>query len=532
VGVEVAVHIENILKITLGLAAGVLALDLILVMFILRRRFGRRLYYNKKDEATRQFEGPVQGFVAGDITVERLLSLLKTKHGQASRDAIRDLLLRQLAGNRKAVTDVLFRLGYVDIWTKEAFGSRRARQLNRHLVRGSDLPPSGKRRFAAIRRLRLFCVKRARAVAQLGQLDGKFAQVFMQEAIHDHSPYVGRANVAAMGHNREAYEISVLLGLLRQAVDGTSELNVASVKTALVRYPIAELQEFVPFLTDETPRFRFVLVDSIREICESAKITLTAADFPESLRQWFLEKAATDESVDVRARSARVIRHFHDGSAVIVLRALMLDDDEFVRMHTVRACADAYYAELMSEIARRLMDPKWRVREAAVKTLAAFGKPGRHQLAKFFLATSDRYASEQIADEMQRSGIIVEMLPGLGSQNGEFSLVNDVCAKMVRIGKTSLLTDVLNRETRMNRWDGGSQDVMVKAQYDPLKARGQLLDILLTSPTPQLEETVRALARRKEDHLSGKAQLILKSGKTQPAAVGVAAEATGGTVHA
>ncbi len=133
---------------------------------------------------------------------------------------------------------------------------------------------------------------------------------------------------------------------------------------------------------------------------------------------------------------------------------------------------------------------------------------------------------------MQRSGIIVEMLPGLGSLNGEFSLVSDVCTKMVRIGKTSLLTDVLNRETRMNRWDGGSQDAVVKAQYDPLKARGQLLDILMASPTPQLEETVRTLARRKDDQLSGKAQLILQSGTTKPAAVAVAAEATGGRVHA
>ena len=518
-------QVENILKITLVLAVGVLVLDSVLVLFILRRRLGRRLYYDNKDEARRQLEGRVADFIAGHISIERLLSLLKKRRGQASRDAIRDLLLQHLTSeNREAVTEVLYRLGYVDAWASEAFGARRARQLIRHIVDGSTLLAFGKRRFAGIRRLRLFCVRRARAVAQLGQLDAKFAQAFMQEAINDPSAYVARANVAAMGHNRDSLEISVLLSLLRQAVGGDSELNVASVKVALVRYPVAQLQEFVSFLNDENPRFRFVLVDSIREICDNTKNVLTATDLSEDLCKWFLEKGACDEDVDVRARSARVIRHFHDDGAVGALRSLMQDADEFVRLHAVRACADPYYSGLTSDLARRLIDSRWRVREAAVKTLATFGQAGRRELARFFLDTKDRYACEQIADEMQRSGIIVEMLPGLGSQNGEFALSHDVCAKMVSMGKTSLLTDVLYRETRMNRWGGAHSDTL--AGYDALKARENLLDILLAYPTEQLQDAVQSLAGRQEDQLSFKARHVLQSGAAKGAA------ASRGTVHA
>ncbi len=517
-------QVENILKITLALAAGVLALDFILVLLILRRRLGRRLYYDKKDEARRQLEGKVAEFVAGGIGIERLLSLLKTRRGQAGRDAVRDLLLRHLAdGNRKAVTEVLLRLGYVEAWAREAFGSRRARQLIRHLVDGATLPPCSKGRFARIRRLRLFCVRRSRAVAQLGQLESKFAQAFMQEAINDPSAYVARANVAAMGHNRDAFEIPVLLGLLRQAVEGENELNVTPVKAALARYPITQLQEFVAFLNDPNPLFRFVLVDTIREICDNAKVAFSAADFPEDLCRWFLEKGAHDESVDVRARSARVIRHFHGHRAVGALQNLMQDEDEFVRLHAVRACADPYYTYLKSEIAKKLIDPKWRVREAAVKTLAAFGQAGRRELAHFFLDTSDRYASEQIADEMQRSGIIVDMLPGLGSRNGEFSLANDVCTKMVTMGKTSLLTDILYRETRLNRW-GGAPDAL--SQYDAHTARERLLDILLTYPTEQLDEAMHSLADHQEDKLSARARFVLQSG------AGKGTAAAGSTIHA
>jgi len=319
-----------------------------------------------------------------------------------------------------------------------------------------------------------------------------------------------------MGRNQEMYEVPILLELLRQTTDGANELPVHSVKTALVRHPITELDQFVPFLNDPNPSFRFLLVDSIREICDAATFTLGPRNFPEQLYQWFLAQAAQDESIDVRARSARVIRYFHDGAAIRALRALLLDKNEFVRLHTIRACADPYYSELISDIGRRITDARWRVREAAVKTLATFGPAGRQHLENLFLATTDQYASEQIIEEMQRAGIIVEMLPALGSQNGDFARATAVCTKMVRMGKTSLLTDLLGHETRMARWASvtpSAEPISISAE----KARAQLLEILLASPTPELMEALRLLASREDGPLRKKAQSVLQSDAVQPA---------------
>jgi hypothetical protein len=95
---------------------------------------------------------------------------------------------------------------------------------------------------------------------------------------------------------------------------------------------------------------------------------------------------------------------------------------------------------------------------------------------------------------------------------------------MVSMGKTSLLTDVLYRETRMNRWGGAHSDTL--AGYDALKARENLLDILLAYPTEQLQDAVQLLARRQEDQLSFKARHVLQSGAAKGAA------ASRGTVHA
>ncbi|HEY6249019.1 MAG TPA: HEAT repeat domain-containing protein [Candidatus Angelobacter sp.] len=511
-------NLENLLRIVIWVALSVLAVDLVLVLFILRRRLSRWLYFNKKDMAVKRFTDPVRDFLAGNVPIEDLVSVLRSGRRRAARDAIRDLLLESLAGgNRKLVTDVLFRLGFVDAWATEAFGRRRARQLIHHIVTGERLPLMQKRKFKRVRRLRLFCVRRARAVAHLGCLDVDFAKIFMREALADPSPYVGRANVTAMGHNRELYEVPILLELLRQTAQGASELPVHSVKTALVRHAVTELDLFVPFLNDENPRFRFLLVDSIREICDAAPLQLEPRNFPEPLYQWFLERAAQDESIDVRARSARVIRHFHDAAAIGALRALLLDKNEFVRLHTVRACADPYYSELISDIGRRITDVRWLVREAAVKTLATFGRPGRQHLENLFLATNDQYASEQTIEEMQRAGIIVEMLPALGAQSGESEAAVAVCAKMVRMGKTNLLINLLSHETRLSRWASitpSAEPVAITAQ----RARAKLLEILLASPSPELMEAVRLLAGGEEGQLRMKAQSVLQSDVEKAAA--------------
>lgn len=520
---------EHLVQIVLWLAIGVLSVDFVMVVFILLRRMSRRRYFDRKDAARQEFSPPVEQFLAGGLKADELVPQVQNGRSRPARDAIQELLMGHLAAtNRSALTAVFLRLGLIDAWAGDAFGRRRGRQLIAHIVKGKPLPAGKKRRFARLRRTRIFSVTRSQAVAQLGQLDPRFAQVFIKEAMQDPSAYVGRANVAAMGRNREAFEVTVLLQALRRSLQGASQLPVFPVKTALVRYPVSQLAHFAPYLEDPNPRFRFLVVDSIREICDSSAAPLSARDFSENLIRWFLSKAPLDESIDVRARSARVIRHFHTADAAGALRALLQDPDEFVRLHTVRACADPYYTELLSDTMRRVTDNKWRVREASVKALAAVGQVGRQQLAQHFLETNDRYASEQIAEEIQRRGILADMVPALGSKNGQVMEATGVCAKLVRMGKTSLLIDLLGRETRMSQSGTGIAS-------DPFEARTRLLDILLAAPTPELIATMQNIAARKDDQLSPRVQILLQSGSFQtalPPSRSKAAAAAGARKHA
>ncbi|HKD16134.1 MAG TPA: hypothetical protein VKE71_16475, partial [Candidatus Angelobacter sp.] len=94
-------NLESLLKIVVWVALSVLAVDLVLVSFILRRRLSRWLYYNHKDAAMRRFSEPVRDFLAGKIPVEDLVAILRPARRKAARDAVRDLLLESLPGDNR-----------------------------------------------------------------------------------------------------------------------------------------------------------------------------------------------------------------------------------------------------------------------------------------------------------------------------------------------------------------------------------------------------------------------------------------------
>jgi HEAT repeat protein len=108
-----------------------------------------------------------------------------------------------------------------------------------------------------------------------------------------------------------------------------------------------------------------------------------------------------------------------------------------VRLHTVRALAKARYQAQLPSIARRLTDPNWMVREAAVRVLLGFDAVGANQLYDHFLASQDRYSREQIVDEWQRAGFIPALVQQYGrAANGRES---QVIQHLVQMGKTSYL---------------------------------------------------------------------------------------------
>jgi HEAT repeats len=477
------------------LAFGVISVDLGLVIFILCRRAARHHFYLRKDAAQKQFSKIIPEYFAGNLSLERTTPLVKAA-GQPEREAIRTLLLGSIgAKTLRQATDLLMALGFVEEWAEQAFGKRRAKELLRSIAQAeefSSLPRESRRsKTGRLHRSRMFSVSRAVAASRLGRLSPEFSSYFMQEALRDPSPYVCRMAVASIGRNQISNGVAILLEELRRSVEGETELPVRSIQTALVRHPMAELRHFTSFLNRGSPRFKFLAVDSIRRMCTNTQSFQAGyVEFPAELRRWFLDQAVRDESADVRARSAGVIGHFRDPEAMEALQLLMGDPNEFVRLHSVRACADPFYAGLFRDTLRRITDERWRVREAAVQTVASFQDTGRQQLEQFFLDTTDRYASEQICEELQRSGMALQFVLALAAPDGEASRARKVCCKFVDLGMVSLMAEELTA--------GQSLDLRI-----------QIFEILSASETPQFTDALRRIAANETDPLKLKAELLL-----------------------
>ena len=263
---------SSVTVIVKWLALTVVSLDGALVAFILYRRAIRSQFYRRQDAVLGHFSEIVAAYLTDTLPSERTTVLLKIG-GRPEREAAKKLLLGSIHANRGAVTKLLIALGFVDEWAEQAFGKQRTHELlgsmeAQSCIRRHNAPNRAAWRW--IRRLRLFSVSRAVAIGHIGRLSPEFSGVFIREALRDPSPYVTRTCVASIGHNQIPEGVSVLLEELRKAVNGETELPIRSIKTALVRYPVTELRHFTAFMDNSNPQFRFLAVDTIREICRKA----------------------------------------------------------------------------------------------------------------------------------------------------------------------------------------------------------------------------------------------------------------------
>ena len=122
--------IEDLASLVLWLLATVVSVNLLFLMFIFYRRLGRKRYYEDKDAARSRYTRVISEFVDNEIDVERAIALLDEATSRAEQDAVQEMLLAQEdANNAERISQVLFGLGYVERWSRQAFGRSRTKAL-------------------------------------------------------------------------------------------------------------------------------------------------------------------------------------------------------------------------------------------------------------------------------------------------------------------------------------------------------------------------------------------------------------------
>ncbi len=457
--------IEHISAVVIALVLLILLANGVLIALTIVRRQRRERYFQRIDGLRARFGPVIAGVLAQKIDYQSGLALLREISGLD-----RDYVLEQLSMGREprpAEVPILRQLcqdlGLVQVWQRQLAGRFDVASMRDALNR-----PEG-----VLQRVgRLSFLLRARSAGYLGTIRHQPSWPLLVKALDDPHTDVQGVAVRALSAIAEPQSFSALVNRLNEAVlNPASRVSLRSVKSALISFPLRQATGLLPCLTHAHRRIRFLATDIIREMVEGKAaaeedFALPPAAWAPELTETFLTRLCFDENPDVRARAAPVIAYLGDTRSTPVLLTLLDDTQWFVRLHTLHALAKRKYLPQAAEISRRLTDPHWMVREAAARALLVFGRVGVDQLSVHFLSTQDRYSREQIADEMQRAGLI----PTLLAQYAEgASRETQVLGLLAQMGKTSYLLTLLkassDRSLRKKFLEnfGGNADSQIKA---------------------------------------------------------------------
>jgi HEAT repeat protein len=439
--------IEHIYDVVSAIVIIVLLGTGALIIMAIARRQRRERYFRRIDDLRQRYSPVISSLLSQKLEYERGLGVLA---GIAGLD--RDYVLEQLCLAKKPTADqvpILRRLcvdlGLVKLWQRRLSG-----EFDIATMRDMLGQPEG-----IIQRVaRLKFLVRAKAADYLGLVQHGPSWPLLVKALEDPHPDVQGVAVRSLAAIQEPASFGPLLERLHEIVlKPAARLSLRTVKTALVNFPLKQAPDLLPSLTHAHRRLRFLATDIIREMVERQSATeedfiLDAKNFPAELADAFVGQLCFDENPDVRARAASVISYLSDPRSTPVLLTLLEDSQWFVRLHAVRALAKRKFLPQATQVAQRLTDPHWMVREAAARTLMVFGRAGSEQLAQHFLDTEDRYSREQIADEMQRAGLIPNMLSQYAS--GKDGVETEVIDMLVQMGKTSYIVSVLQGSSELD----------------------------------------------------------------------------------
>lgn len=262
-------------------------------------------------------------------------------------------------------------------------------------------------------------VLRAEAAENLGVIYHQPSWRLLVGALDDPNGAVRSAAARSLARIREPESFAALADRLESAAQHPiPEISAKCLKMALASFPATQAAALQRLLKHAHPHVRLLASDVVglmieRESAESPGGGFDASRLSAEVAEIFITRLAEDEDADVRARAADVVAYLEPFRAMPVLTPLLEDSAWFVRLHAVRAFGQQRFASL-ALLSHRLTDPHWRVREAAAQTLFACGRSGIQRLFEHLVATEDLYSQEQVAEQIERAGLLPSLLETYG----------------------------------------------------------------------------------------------------------------------
>jgi HEAT repeat protein len=328
-------------------------------------------------------------------------------------------------------------LGLIDVWQRRILDQFRPVSFREALS-----SPDGLLYFFS----RLHFLLRARSARNLGLLRHQPSWPVLVTALDDPHPDVQQVALRSLAAIREPESFPTLLDRMHKAVaESRSSLSLYSLKAAIAKFPLSQAPRLLPSFRHPHPRIRLAAAEILREMAKSDEAgKLTLVQYKDAFGRE-LTTLTSDADPKLRAIAAEVIAHLDVVVSTSVLRQLLQDPQWSVRMSALRALVQQPGLLPITEVQRFLTDSHRMVRQAALRLLLAYGREGVSKLYEHFLTTEDETLRKEIIEELERSGLVLNLLQNYGDSPG--NLETRVVEQFVTMGATRNLHAVLSNSS-------------------------------------------------------------------------------------
>lgn len=242
--------------------------------------------------------------------------------------------------------------------------------------------------------------EQAVAADRLGRLKCRKAVPALIETLGRKGRDVKNMAVYSLGAIGDKTALPHLIALLKDSVEKDEEVSLRIIKSALISFGEEALPPLMDELKSPVWQVRAATADILAEI---ARPEVEAA---------FIG-ALSDPEQDIRAKAAKGLGRIKSVAALPELCRTIRDPFWVVRLHAARALGAIGDPHAIEAIRTGLVDSNWQVRRVAAEALGELGGAAYPALLEVFLNDDDRYAKEQAAFTLEKSGVIDRLIGAL-----------------------------------------------------------------------------------------------------------------------
>jgi len=325
--------------------------------------------------------------------------------------------------------EICLELGLIDVWQRRILG-----QFTPVTLREARSIPDGSLHFFG----RLHFLLRARSARSLGLVRHQASWPILARALDDPHSDVQRAALRALAALSEPRSLPALVIQMDRAVtDRRCGLSLHSLKTALARFPLSQATQLFPAMRHPNRRVRAAAAEILHEMAKRALV--------QNKSVFDREMAVLVFNADLRVRTIalHVAELLDSANRKPAVHLDLVDARGPVRSVAPETSPQRPEAFPLAELPRLLADPERAVRQAALRAFLAHGREGRSKLYEQFLKTEDKALRVQIIEELDRAGLLPNLLQHVDDNSG--ALERRVVEEIVIMGATRYLQAALTK---------------------------------------------------------------------------------------